>query len=348
MGSWSGFGTEYISGDKTSGKYWVTDNGNTYTLHVSSADKISHMSYGTYPVQTWSFTITYNKAEQTQPDENTSVSVTKKWSDPDESHDPITVHLLANNMKTNKTLTLGSDNNWKGSFTPLDKNDSDGNAITYTVSEDKVTGYEATITGDAVSGFTITNTKTPPENKRTITIIKKWVLDNGGKAADSVTVQINKNGTAYRTVELNAENNWTYSESVASGTDVYTATELTRVDGFNTIVTTSSDGNTITVTNDDVKPNEPVNPQTPDDSDTPANTDEPDTPEATTTQSNPTVQPKTPVKVTVKKTAQNTPYRAAAVYPATGDEARPALFGTLFLLAGIATAALLIRMRNKR
>lgn len=459
MGSWSGFGTEYISGDKTSGKYWVTDNGNTYTLHVSSADKISHMSYGTYPVQTWSFTITYNKAEQTQPDENTSVSVTKKWSDPDESHDPITVHLLANNMKTNKTLTLGSDNNWKGSFTPLDKNDSDGNAITYTVSEDKVTGYEATITGDAVSGFTITNTKTPPENKRTITIIKKWVLDNGGKAADSVTVQINKNGTAYRTVELNAENNWTYSESVASGTDVYTATELTRVDGFNTtvatssdrntititnddinpnepvnptpdprpdptpdptpvfrtiqvhknwitdnggtpsksvtvqinkngaayrtvelnaennwtysesvasgtdvytateltrvdgfntIVTTSSDGNTITVTNDDVKPNEPVNPQTPDDSDTPANTDEPDTPEATTTQSNPTVQPKSPVKVTVKKTAQNTPYRVAAVYPATGDQARPALFGTLFLLAGIAVSALLIRMRNSR
>ncbi len=451
-GSWSGFGTEYNSGDNTSGTYWVTDDGNTYTLHVSSRGKISHMSYGTYPVQTWSFTITYKKTEQPpQSDNTTSVSVEKQWRDSDKSHNPVTVHLLANGVDTGKTQTLNSGNRWNGRFDDLAINDSNGNPIKYTVSEDAVTGYTAAITGNAASGFTITNTKDTPENKRTIKIIKKWILDNGGKAADSVsvqiykdediykqislnnennwtysedvdadssvyrveeltrsedfeatvsvsedkntftitnddkaktptpdptpdptpvfrtiqvhknwitdnggtplnsvTVQINKNGAAYRTVELNAENNWTYSENVVSGTDVYTATELTHVDGFNTTVATSSDGNTITITNDDVKPNEPVNPQTPDNQDTPTDTDEPDTPETTTTNSNPPVQPKTSVKVTAKKTGQNTPSRAATVYPATGDESRPVLFGTLFLLAGIAVGALLIKMKNNR
>lgn len=91
-----------------------------------------------------------------------------------------------------------------------------------------------------------------------------------------------------------------------------------------------------------------MNPKTPDEPDTPADMDEPDTPESTTTKSNPPVQPKTPDKQTVKKTVQNVPSRAATVYPATGDESRPVLFGTLFLLAGIAVGALLIKMKNNR
>ena len=97
------------------------------------------MSYGTYPVQTWSFTITYKKAEQPpQSDNKTSVSVNKQWSDSDKSHNPVTVHLLENGVDTGKTLTLNSGNGWNGRFDDLAINDSNGKPITYTVSEDKV------------------------------------------------------------------------------------------------------------------------------------------------------------------------------------------------------------------
>lgn len=89
------------------------------------------------------------------------VSVTKVWDDSDDADGlrpgSVTVRLLANGKDTGKTLELNAGNQWKAQFTGLPIY-SDGEAVTYTVAEDAVEGYEApVISGDAASGFVVTN-----------------------------------------------------------------------------------------------------------------------------------------------------------------------------------------------
>ncbi len=99
------------------------------------------------------------------PDQ-TSLTVTKVWDDADDQDgirpDSITVKLLADDEDTGRTLALDADNNWTGSFTELDMYRDGGVEIVYTVEEEDVPdGYEAAITGDVTTGYTITNTHTP-------------------------------------------------------------------------------------------------------------------------------------------------------------------------------------------
>lgn len=99
--------------------------------------------------------------------EQTSVSVTKVWDDENNKAgkrpDSVTVTLLANGEETDYTITLNADNNWKGSFSGLDKY-ANGEEIAYTIGETKVEGYTSKITGDAVNGYVITNTYTPEKD----------------------------------------------------------------------------------------------------------------------------------------------------------------------------------------
>lgn len=52
---------------------------------------------------------------------------------------------------------LNSENKWTGSFTDLDIH-ANGEKIEYTVTEDAVDGYHASITGSSTKGYTVTNT----------------------------------------------------------------------------------------------------------------------------------------------------------------------------------------------
>lgn len=87
-----------------------------------------------------------------------SISVTKKWVGP--AGTSATVHLLADQTDTGKTLTLTEQGGWTGSFEDLRQYKADGSRIVYTLSEADVPGYGSVITGDAESGFVVTNTKT--------------------------------------------------------------------------------------------------------------------------------------------------------------------------------------------
>ena len=93
--------------------------------------------------------------------ETTSVKVTKEWDDHDNQDGKrpgsVVVHLYANGEKTDQTVELSNDNNWMAVFDNLDKF-KDGQAIQYTVEEEKVNNYKATVTGDQDQGFVITNT----------------------------------------------------------------------------------------------------------------------------------------------------------------------------------------------
>ncbi|MDO4169671.1 MAG: Cna B-type domain-containing protein [Lachnospiraceae bacterium] len=89
-----------------------------------------------------------------------NIPVTKVWNDQnDKNHarpSSVKVKLLADKKSTGLTLTLSKKNKWKSTFKNLPAN-SKGKAITYTVAEENVKGYTASITGNAKSGYTIKN-----------------------------------------------------------------------------------------------------------------------------------------------------------------------------------------------
>ena len=86
------------------------------------------------------------------------IKVSKEWKGNKE--DKVTVHLLANGNTTDKKLILNAENNWEAVFKDLAKY-KDGKEIEYTVSEEKIAGYIAEITGTPNDGFVITNTYKP-------------------------------------------------------------------------------------------------------------------------------------------------------------------------------------------
>ncbi len=100
--------------------------------------------------------------------EQTSLSVTKVWDDENNKDgirpDSVTVTLLVNGEETDYTITLNADNNWEGIFVGLDKYANE-KEILYTIKETKVEGYTSKITGDAKSGFVITNKHTPKKDE---------------------------------------------------------------------------------------------------------------------------------------------------------------------------------------
>ena len=144
----------------------------------------------------------------------TSVSVKKAWDDKDNQDGKrpgsVTVKLLADGQDTGKTLELNKDNNWSGSFTDLDVNKA-GKAIVYSVVEVTVTGYNSEVTGDPVSGFTITNNYTPETVD--VTVTKNWNdADNqDGKRPDKITVNLLADGTKIDSKEVQAAADGTWS-----------------------------------------------------------------------------------------------------------------------------------------
>ena len=189
--------------------------------------------------------------------EKVNVPVKKEWIGPKAG--PVTVHLLADGTDTGKTLTLDEAGSWKGSFDGLKKYNDDGTEIVYTVKEDDVPNYTGAITGDATTGFTITNTNT---EKVDVSVTKKWV----GPKAGPVTVHLLADGTdTGKTVTLSDSNSWTDTFSGldkynADGTKIVYTVKEDEVSGYTSEVTgDATTGFTITnteVPHDTPKPKE--------------------------------------------------------------------------------------------
>lgn len=139
----------------------------------------------------------------------------KVWDDADNQDGKrpasITVKLLADGQDTGKTLELSEANGWSGNFTDLDA-DKGGKAIDYKVVEvSTVAGYTSEISGDATTGFTITNKYTP----ETIDIkaTKNWDDANNqdGKRPKSITVNLMADGEKVASQEVKAAADGTWS-----------------------------------------------------------------------------------------------------------------------------------------
>ena len=165
--------------------------------------------------------------------EQTSVKVTKAWMDNNNQDgirpESITVKLLANGQDTGENLALSDANDWTGTFTGLDKYQN-GKEISYTVEETAVSGYDTVITGDASTGFVITNSHTPETTE--VSGSKTWDdADNqDGKRPDSITIRLYANGTEVAHKEVTAEDGWKWSftdlPKYADGKEItYTITE---------------------------------------------------------------------------------------------------------------------------
>lgn len=177
----------------------------------------------------------------------TSIMVTKTWNDAGNQDGlrpaEVTVKLLANGKYTGESLTLSKANRWMGIFTGLDEY-KDGQKIVYTVEEVSVDGYDSVITGDASTGFVITNSHTPAAID--LSGAKTWDdADNqDGKRPDSITIRLYANGEQVKIVTVTAENGWEWSftdlPKYENGKEIrYTITEdeipgyQSEVDGMN-------------------------------------------------------------------------------------------------------------------
>lgn len=144
--------------------------------------------------------------------ETTEVTVKKVWDDAKNQDGlrptTITVYILANGEKVQTATLSGEGETWSHTFTnlPVYKN---GQKIIYTVTEDTVANYTATI-----DGTTITNTYKP--GKTSLTVTKKWddAENQDGLRPKAIKVQLYADGQALgKEVELSEDNKWTYTFS---------------------------------------------------------------------------------------------------------------------------------------
>lgn len=152
--------------------------------------------------------------ENTYTPAKTEVSVKKVWKDENNQDgkrpSSVTVKLLADGQDTGKTLELTEANGWAGSFKDLDA-DKGGTPIQYTVVEVTVAGYTSEITGDAASGFTITNSYLPETVD--VKATKNWDDANNqdGKRPTKITINLLADGQQVDSKEIQAaaDGTWT-------------------------------------------------------------------------------------------------------------------------------------------
>ena len=173
--------------------------------------------------------------ENTYTPAKTEVPVKKVWKDENNQDGKrptsVTVKLLADGQDTGKTLELNAANGWAGSFKDLDA-DKGGTPIQYTVVEVTVAGYTSKVTGDAASGFTITNSYSPETVD--VKATKNWDDANNqdGKRPTKITINLLADGekVASKEVQAAADGTWTATfEKLAkykAGKEIkYTVTE---------------------------------------------------------------------------------------------------------------------------
>lgn len=139
-------------------------------------------------------------------------TVVKVWDDSNNIDgmrpDSVTIHLNGSDGSSTEA-TLSNAKDWKYTFKHMPLFDANGNKITYTITEDAVTGYTYTVTNKD-RAFTITNKHT--QETFSIPVTKTWE-DNGNQdgvrpSAIHVTL-MGSDGNVYE-ANLTAAGKWKY------------------------------------------------------------------------------------------------------------------------------------------
>ena len=149
--------------------------------------------------------------------------MTKSWNDADNQDgkrpDSIQVQLYADGKAQGEPVVLNDGNHWSHTWSELDEK-SAGNTIKYTVKEVGETGgkidfngteYQVVCTGDAATGYTITNSYTPETTE--VSGSKTWDDANNqdGKRPTSITINLLANGEKVDEKTVSADDNWSWS-----------------------------------------------------------------------------------------------------------------------------------------
>ena len=179
------------------------------------------------------------------------IPVTKVWNDNNNNDgkrpNNVEVELLENGSSTGKKLILSSENNWKGSFQNLVA-EKDGKAINYSVVEVATNGYQASVTGDVNTGYTITNSY----SNETVNIkaVKNWDDGNNqdGKRPSEIKINLLADGEKVETKTVKADQSGKWEVSFTGkpkykdGKEIkYTITE----EAVNEYTTTITDFNVV-------------------------------------------------------------------------------------------------------
>lgn len=114
----------------------------------------------------------------------------------------------------------------------------------------KCSSFLVTIPGKSNGGYVYevdASPKTEIEKLTSITIKKVWNTDKATEIADTVTVQLLRDGVVVQTATLNAENNWQITYNDMPKSDAYSILEINVPKGFT--ATYSRNGDIFTVTN---------------------------------------------------------------------------------------------------
>ena len=126
---------------------------------VDDAGNLIAYTVSEEPVAGYETSVEGTNITNSRTPEVTEVAVKKVWDDKENKDglrpDKVTVRLLADGQEV-ATKEITATDNWQASFTDLPV-DKEGKKIAYTITEDPVAGYTATI-----DGFTVTNRRVPP------------------------------------------------------------------------------------------------------------------------------------------------------------------------------------------
>ena len=212
-------------GNFTFNKLDVADENNTRFVYRVSETKVAkydnpvYANTGDYSSET-EYLYDGGTITNTISQEKISIDVEKVWVG--ENNEDVTVQLLADGKQLDE-IVLNEDNEWKYTFTDLDKyalaNDATnrGHEIKYTINEDQLadsSDYHTSIEGNMYEGFKITNSF----DETTIPVIKIWKDNNNqdGIRPESISVSLLLNGEIAKDLHgkdvaeivLNEENSW--------------------------------------------------------------------------------------------------------------------------------------------
>ena len=111
------------------------------------------------------------------------ITVSCDWDDNEDCDgirpDHVTVSLYANGGETGRMITLSEENGWSGCFHDMDAY-RNGARLSYSIIEDKVSGYTGTVSGCDLTGYRIVNIHEPfPKGKGSSEIITPQVIISG-------------------------------------------------------------------------------------------------------------------------------------------------------------------------
>ena len=166
------------------------------------------------------------------------INAQKVWDDADNQDgkrpESITINLLANGEKIDSKI-VDADSQWACKFEGLTEFDKEGNQIQYTVGEEAVDGYTAT-----VNGFIITNTYIPETIE--VSGSKTWNdFDNKyGVRPESIIINLHANGELVDSKIVTEADDWAWTftdlPKYEAGVEIeYTIVEQ-EVEGYDSVV----------------------------------------------------------------------------------------------------------------